>query len=56
VVNCLQKAKRRTYLSDTEFSNFYSQVYTLMNSMGAFRATLKTKAETGKRSGNSEEK
>ncbi len=40
VVTCLHKAKRRKYLSESDFSSFYTQAYTLMNSMGAFRATL----------------
>ncbi|HSF55737.1 MAG TPA: four helix bundle protein [Algoriphagus sp.] len=45
VVTCLHKAKRRKYLSESEFSSFYTQAYALMNSMGAFRATLQiTKA------------
>lgn len=42
VVTCLHKAKRRNYLSEDDFSNFYAQAYALMNSMGAFRATLKS--------------
>jgi hypothetical protein len=42
----LHKAKRRKYLTESEFSSFYTQAYTLMNSMGAFRATLKTKMAT----------
>lgn len=42
VVTCLHKAKRRNYLSEADFSNFYTQAYSLMNSMGAFRATLKS--------------
>lgn len=41
VVTCLHKAKRRKYLKDSEFSAFYKQAFVLMNSMGAFRATLK---------------
>ncbi|WP_111672267.1 four helix bundle protein [Algoriphagus litoralis] len=45
-VTCLHKAKRRKYLTESEFSSFYTQAYTLMNSMGAFRATLKTKMAT----------
>jgi four helix bundle protein len=42
VVTCLHKAKRRKYLNEEEFSTFYSQSFSLMNSIGAFRATLKT--------------
>lgn len=53
VVTCLHKAKRRKYLPESEFSSFYTQAYTLMNSMGAFRATLKTKKATEKRDTNS---
>lgn len=53
VVTCLHKAKRRKYLPESEFSSFYTQSYTLMNSMGAFRATLKTKKATEKRDTNS---
>lgn len=40
VVTCLHKGKRRKYLNESDFSSFYTQAYTLMNSMGAFRATL----------------
>ncbi|SEF43682.1 four helix bundle protein [Algoriphagus boritolerans] len=43
VVTCLHKAKRRKYLNEEEFSSFYSQAFTLMNSIGAFRATLVVK-------------
>lgn len=56
VVTCLHKANRRKYLSEDEFSNFYAQAYTLMNSMGAFRATLKTKKLTEKGDANSKDK
>jgi four helix bundle protein len=42
VVTCLHKAKRRKYLNEEEFISFYKQAYSLMNSMGAFRSTLKT--------------
>ncbi|GAB2490213.1 four helix bundle protein [Algoriphagus taiwanensis] len=53
VVTCLHKARRRKYLTEAKFSNFYSQAYALMNSMGAFRATLKTKKATGNGNVNS---
>jgi four helix bundle protein len=43
VVTCLHKAKRRNYLNEEEFLSFYTQAYTLMNSMGAFRTTLQVK-------------
>ena len=46
VVTCLHKAKRRKYLTDSDFSSFYTQAYSLMNSMGAFRATLQTNKTT----------
>ncbi|TDQ18490.1 four helix bundle protein [Algoriphagus boseongensis] len=46
VVTCLHKAKRRKYILEAEFSTYYSQAYTLMNSMGAFRTTLETKKPT----------
>jgi four helix bundle protein len=42
VVTCLHKAKRRKYFNEEDFSSFYKQAYSLMNSMGAFRSTLKT--------------
>lgn len=41
VVTCLHKARRRKYLNEEEFSSFFSQAFTLMNSIGAFRATLR---------------
>ncbi len=53
VVTCLHKARRRKYLSEADFSSFYTQAYALMNSMGAFRATLKTKKPTDRGSANS---
>ncbi|GMQ29718.1 four helix bundle protein [Algoriphagus confluentis] len=56
VVTCLYKTRRRKYLSEADFSNFYTQAYALMNSMGAFRATLKTKKPTDRGSANSEGK
>lgn len=52
-VTCLHKARRRKYLAEADFSNFYTQAYALMNSMGAFRATLKTKKPTDRGSANS---
>lgn len=53
VVTCSYKARGRKYLSEADFSNFYTQAYALMNSMGAFRATLKTKKPTDRGSANS---
>jgi four helix bundle protein len=46
VATCFHKAKRRKYLNESDFSSFYTQAYTLMNSMGAFRATLQVKTIT----------
>lgn len=46
VATCLHKAKRRKYLNESDYSSFYTQAYTLMNSMGAFRATLQVKTIT----------
>lgn len=46
VVTCLHKAKRRKYLNEEEFSSFYNQAFYLMNSIGAFRATLKVNKAT----------
>lgn len=43
VVTCLHKAKRRKYMDEEDFTSFYKQAYSLMNSMGAFRSTLKPK-------------
>lgn len=40
VITCLHKAKRRKYLNEDGFSLLYNQAFILMNSIGAFRATL----------------
>lgn len=37
VITCLFKAKRRNYLSQSEFDNFYENSYELMNMMVAFK-------------------
>lgn len=37
VVTCLYKAKRRHYLSETQFENQYDKSYELMNMMIAFK-------------------
>jgi len=37
VVTCLHKAKRRKYLSESEFIRFYDDAYKLMNMMIAFK-------------------
>jgi four helix bundle protein len=55
VVTCLHKAKRREFLTESEFSFFYTEVDALMNSMRAFRATLKTKKSTEKGAANSKD-
>ncbi|MHA7128199.1 four helix bundle protein [Algoriphagus namhaensis] len=41
VVTCLYKAQRRNYLNEEEFQVLYDQAFHLMNSIGAFRATIK---------------
>jgi four helix bundle protein len=40
VVTCLFKAKKRNYLSQTEFDNFYDVSFELMNTMVAFKNKL----------------
>jgi len=40
VITCLFKAKRRNYLSQSEFDNFYETSYELMNMMVAFKNKL----------------
>ena len=37
VVTCLHKAKRRKYLTESEFNRFYDDAYKLMNMMVAFK-------------------
>ncbi|MCT8341043.1 four helix bundle protein [Flavobacteriaceae bacterium TK19130] len=41
VVTCLHKAKHRNYLDESNFSKSYAFCYRLMNSMIAYRKTLK---------------
>ena len=41
VVTCLHKAKRRDYVSDTEFNKLYSDAFNLMNMMIAFRKNIR---------------
>ena len=41
VVTCLHKAKRRKYISDSEFLNHYEYAFNLMNMMIAFRNNIK---------------
>ncbi|WP_142784184.1 four helix bundle protein [Changchengzhania lutea] len=40
VVTCLHKAKRRNYIVEKEFDNFYEESFHLMNMMIAFRNKL----------------
>ena len=41
VVTCLMKAKRRNYISESEFIKLYEDAYHLMNMMSAFRKNIK---------------
>lgn len=41
VVTCLHKAKRRTYLSEEQFSVYYAESFNLMNMMIAFKNKIK---------------
>lgn len=41
VVTCLFKAKRRNYITETEFTKLYNETYHLMNMMSAFRKNIK---------------
>jgi len=41
VVTCLHKARRRKYISETEFNGHYEFAFNLMNMMVAFRSRLK---------------
>jgi four helix bundle protein len=43
VVTCLHKAAKRGYISDEEFQKFNQHAFELMNSIGAFRNSLKIK-------------
>ena len=40
-VTCLHKAKRREYISEIEFNEFYQTSFDLMNMMIAFRNRIK---------------
>lgn len=40
VVTCLFKAKRRNYILEKDFNNFYDGAYSLMNMMHAFRKNI----------------
>ena len=41
VVTCLHKAKRRNYISDDEFKNFYDFSFSLMNMLISFQKSIK---------------
>ena len=41
VVTCLHKAKRRSYISEKEFTSHYEFAYNLMNMLVAFRRNIK---------------
>lgn len=41
IVTCLHKAKRRNYINEEIFKNNYNKAYYLMNSIIAFKKTLK---------------
>lgn len=41
VVTCLHKAKRRNYISEEEFVEYYEFAYNLMNMMVAFKSKIK---------------
>lgn len=41
VVTCLYKAKKRNYLSEEKFSNYYKKSFDLMNMLIAFRNQIK---------------
>lgn len=40
VVTCLFKAKRRQYISEDDFINFYNESFSLMNMMNAFKKNI----------------
>ncbi len=41
VVTCLHKAKRRAYITEPEFINYYEYSFNLMNMMVAFKKNIK---------------
>ena len=41
VVTCLHKIKRRNYISNEEFKDFYSEAFELMNMLIAFKRNIK---------------
>ena len=40
VITCLHKAKRREYITDQEFNEYYDASFNLMNMMVAFRKNI----------------
>ena len=41
LITCIHKARLRTYISEQEFNNIYSDSFELMNKMIAFRRNIK---------------
>lgn len=41
VITCLHKAKRRAYIEEKDFSEFYNSAFNLMNMMIAFKNNIK---------------
>jgi four helix bundle protein len=41
VVTCLYKAKRRNYITDEKFKEYYDKSFQIMNMMVAFRKSVK---------------
>ena len=41
VVTCLHKAKRRKYISESEFNKYYEYAFNLMNMLAAFKTKIK---------------
>ncbi len=41
VVTCIHKAKRRNYISDTDFDKYYEECFNLMNMIIGFRNKIK---------------
>ena len=44
VVSCLHKARRRNYISETDFNESYEYAFNLMNMMIAFKNKIKWKS------------
>ena len=40
VVTCVHKAKRRSYITESEFNKYYEDSYNLMNMMVAFKRKI----------------